>query len=663
MRQSLQPKRVSLTILVLALIGFFAAPVTSNLAHGRVTELNGVPYYVGDVAVARMLDIPNAVSAMVDQDDTDLFPLTIISTKASVFNGIELNETISSFMREDDVFSAAFLKVTYISYEGHSKKPSVETQSIDLGLEEYSARAIYAPKYSHSHRDVPTARLTKNIPNGPYFVSTKTGKIFKAYRLYEDTNLAFLEPAISDEQGGVLRLMATSESVLGRSVAVPSRLYFTPTAEKPLAGLRLGVKDIYHIKGLATSGGNRAYYSLYGTQNTTGTAVQRLIDLGAVFVGKMGTVQFANGDEPTADWVDFHCPFNPRGDGYLDPSGSSTGPAAGMASYAWLDIAIGSDTGGSMRLPAGANGLFGNRPTVGAIDLDHVIPLCSGLDTAGVFARSAELWSRVVHSWYKDFDAYDSYPKTLWYPEASFTAEAINNSHASAIIERFVANVEDFLGTTRTNVNLDASWNATRPSNATSTLNDMLHFTYGTLITVYQWLNLGAPFFKDYSEAHDGRTPYINPNPLLRWHLGQDAGQAGFDVAWHNKTLFHDWWNTADGFGALDNETCSKAIYIYPQTYGSIRYRDEYSSGPTAPFWGMSDGNIAVYAGVPDLVVPIGEVPYNSTKSGKVEYTPVTMSLIAARGCDLMLASLVKEMEARGILKPVSTGPRLYPLN
>jgi hypothetical protein len=251
-----------------------------------------------------------------------------------------------------------------------------------------------------------------------------------------------------------------------------------------------------------------------------------------------------------------------------------------------------------MRGPAGANGIFGNRPTVGAVDLDHVIPLCSGLDTAGVFARSAELWSRVAHAWYHNFDAYHSYPKTLWYPEASFTPEAINNSHASALIEKFVSNVEEFLGTTRRRVNLDASWNATRPTNATSTLEDMLHYvgpilvvlssfsprltirnqkTYGTLITVYQWINLGESFFKDYSKVHDGRTPYINPNPLLRWHLGQKSGSAGFDIAWHNKTLFHDWWNAADGFGAPNAETCSKAIYIYPNTYGSIRYRDEYS--------------------------------------------------------------------------------------
>ena len=68
-----------------------------------------------------------------------------------------------------------------------------------------------------------------------------------------------------------------------------------------------------------------------------------------------------------------------------------------------------------------------------------------------------------------------------------------------------------------------------------------------------------------------------------------------------------------------------------------------------------------MHAETPDLVVPIGEIPYNSTVSLKIEYMPVTMSLVVARGCDLMLANLVKELEEGGILKPVRTGPRMYP--
>ena len=83
-------------------------------------------------------------------------------------------------------------------------------------------------------------------------------------------------------------------------------------------------------------------------------------------------------------------------------------------------------------------------------------------------------------------------------------------------------------------------------------------------------------------------------------------------------------------------------------------------SAPTEPPMGFKDGRIATMAGVPDVVVPVGEVSYASTVSLRTEYMPVTMSLVAARGCDLMLASLVKDLEKAGILKAVGTGSRVY---
>lgn len=76
---------------------------------------------------------------------------------------------------------------------------------------------------------------------------------------------------------------------------------------------------------------------------------------------------------------------------------------------------------------------------------------------------------------------------------------------------------------------------------------------------------------------------------------------------------------------------------------------------------GFSDGRIGPLAGVPDFVVPIGEVPYNSTISLKTEYMPVTMSFVASRGCDFMLVNLIRELEGAGILKSVQTGTRMYP--
>ncbi|KAG8411754.1 hypothetical protein J3459_016262 [Metarhizium acridum] len=227
--------------------------------------------------------------------------------------------------------------------------------------------------------DVHASTLDDSIPDGPYFMSS-WGSIFQAYRLYSDTQASFSETTIPDGNGGFAVLPA---NIPGQSlaVAVPSRLYFKPTPEKPLAGVRLGIKDIYDLKGVKTSNGNRAWYNHYAVADATAPAVQNLINAGAIVVGKMKTSQ---------------------GDGYQDGSSSSTGPASGEASYPWLDITLGSDTGGSIRSPSQAQGLYGNRPSHGLVSMDRVMPLAPEYDTAGIFARDPRLWASTAQALYLD---------------------------------------------------------------------------------------------------------------------------------------------------------------------------------------------------------------------------------------------------------------------
>lgn len=127
-------------------------------------------------------------------------------------------------------------------------------------------------------------------------------------------------------------------------VPVPSRLYFEPpSAQRPLSGLRVAVKDVIDLKGVRTSNCCRAYDTLYGPKARTAPCFQALLDLGAIVVGKTKTVQFASGAHPI-DFFDVQCSFNPRGDGYQSPSMSSEGSASAMAGYEWLDFAIGTDS-------------------------------------------------------------------------------------------------------------------------------------------------------------------------------------------------------------------------------------------------------------------------------------------------------------------------------
>lgn len=383
------------------------------------------------------------------------------------------------------------------------------------------------------------------------------------------------------------------------AVAVPSRLSFTTSLEKPLAGVRLGVKDIYDIAGVKTGNGNRAWYNLYPPAKQTAPAVQRLIDAGAVVVGKVKTAQFANGEFANSDWVDYHAPFNPRADGYQDPNFSSAGAGASVASYEWLDIALGSDTGGSIRGPARVQGLYGLRPSHGAAPLEHTLPLAPEFDTAGLIARDPALLRDASASLYglAFNNSSGGYPRAL-------LAEAYPaglSQETTAALDNFLAGLRDFLqAETITPFNITDAWQTSRPVAATDTLNGLLNTTYATLISQRQTKLVREPFYADYSRLHDGRLPFVNPVPLARWGYGDTLPQTAADEAVRNKTVFKEWFQNV--VLPADNRTCSSSILAYvnpPLT----TYRNVYRSPPTIPF-GFTSSYWSVFGENPDIVVP-----------------------------------------------------------
>ncbi|EFY84687.1 glutamyl-tRNA(Gln) amidotransferase [Metarhizium acridum CQMa 102] len=493
--------------------------------------------------------------------------------------------------------------------------------------------------------DVHASTLDDSIPDGPYFMSS-WGSIFQAYRLYSDTQASFSETTIPDGNGGFAVLPA---NIPGQSlaVAVPSRLYFKPTPEKPLAGVRLGIKDIYDLKGVKTSNGNRAWYNHYAVADATAPAVQNLINAGAIVVGKMKTSQFANGETATADWVDYHSPFNPRGDGYQDGSSSSTGPASGEASYPWLDITLGSDTGGSIRSPSQAQGLYGNRPSHGLVSMDRVMPLAPEYDTAGIFARDPRLWASTAQALYLDNITLQS-----TYPTSVLAVGFPTNSSTryNALLDNFLRNLTSFLSASVTAYNVQESWKADMPNE--QPLPILLKNTYELLTAKEQAKLVRDTFVSDYAQAHDGRLPHVDPSPLQRWGFGDEDPSTIEDVV-AAKTKFMDWFNKRQL--PRDPRTCSKHLLVYVPRMPTPKYRDTYLSGPSRPF-PFSVSRLSVYSGAPDMVVPIGELAYESIVTNHTEVLPVSVDMMAAKGCDGVIFSLVQDLHAAGILTTVKTG-------
>ena len=121
-------------------------------------------------------------------------------------------------------------------------------------------------------------------------------------------------------------------------------MYSKKSAAKPLAGMRVNIKDNFRLAGIKTTMTNRAFTELSTAEEESAEVVTRLIALGAVVVGKSRMASFAAGEEPTDQWIDFQCPFNPRADMYQSPGSSSSGAGASLAGYPWLDFALGTDS-------------------------------------------------------------------------------------------------------------------------------------------------------------------------------------------------------------------------------------------------------------------------------------------------------------------------------
>jgi amidase len=162
-------------------------------------------------------------------------------------------------------------------------------------------------------------------------------------------------------------------------------------ADGPLAGLDFALKDLFDVAGVVTTYGSPEWARTQPPAAATAPAVLALLRAGASLRGKTKTVELAYG--LTGENIWHGTPKNPAAPERF-PGGSSCGSAAATAA-GLVDFAIGSDTGGSVRIPASYCGIFGIRPSWGAISLAGACGLGPSFDTFGWFARSASLLRRV----------------------------------------------------------------------------------------------------------------------------------------------------------------------------------------------------------------------------------------------------------------------------
>jgi amidase len=209
----------------------------------------------------------------------------------------------------------------------------------------------------------------------------------------------------------------------------------------PLSGLTFAAKDLFDVAGHPTGGGNHDWAKTHPVPTRHAWAVQTLLDAGASLVGKTITDEISLGilGENPFDGT----PVNPCAPGRV-PGGSSSGSAAAVAAGI-CDTALGTDTGGSVRVPASFCGLYGIRPTHSRLDLSGMMSQAPTSDTTGWFARDAETFARVSAAMFGEAIP-DELPNRLI---VAIDAFAFADPETAAALEPLVARLGALLGEIR----------------------------------------------------------------------------------------------------------------------------------------------------------------------------------------------------------------------
>ncbi|KAH8886429.1 amidase signature enzyme [Thozetella sp. PMI_491] len=350
--------------------------------------------------------------------------------------------------------------------------------------------------------------------------------------------------------------------------------------------------------------------------------------------------------------------FNPRGDGYQDTGVSSAGAGAATAAYDWVDVSICTDTGGSIRIPASKAGVFALRPSFGALSNEGVMLEGEYFDAVGYHTRSPYTLQSFGKTWLADSNLttnYTKYPKKIIVPSNLFP---VSNKASQAVYADWIAKLATHLNATIETKSIGDYWNETANKPGTE------FFSYMQMVAFHlNWKNqvnkVINPFKDDYAAANDGRTPFFNPFPAARYKTAENTTEEDISTSYERLMFFRQWFG--ENVVKADADACSDSLFMIPMFAGDVSYRNTVYSPPDVGTW----ASFLMYyystqSAGPETVFPIGQVSYQSNVTNHEEKLPVSLDVLAHRGCDLMLLDLTKDLADAGLLKEVKTGSTLW---
>ena len=447
-----------------------------------------------------------------------------------------------------------------------------------------------------------------------------------------------------------LRISGAQHQTL--SIAVPSRA--VRHSSGTLNGMRIAVKDMFDINGLTTTLCNRAFYDINSPSTSTAACVKRLIDSGAHLLGTTKISSMIAREEPT-EAIDYQAPFNPRADGYQSPAGSSSGSAAAIAAYEWLDFTIGEDTSGSGRRPAAANGCFEYRPTHDLVNLDGMWPTFLQFDTPVILSRDlvkiasiAPIWCSIESS---ISPAAPMKSLSILYPEDYLPKD--NKEHLQHL-DSFVDSLNASAISTVKKFSISQKWQDSCPKSCKG--QDLKEYLSDVIVqTFYHDFYHSQILFRDkYFEKYQ-KEPYVNSFVKWRWNLGRNVTQEQHQEGLHRLEVYKSWF-LKEVMGGLENN----AILVMPISEGAPNYRDHPPYKPVIQN-GFDPLFLSPILGCPDLVIPIAQIPYKSRISGQIEHLPICVNVLGIPGRDSDLLNTVQAvLQASGRPCAVQTGSKMF---